>query len=409
VTTTDASRGDDRAAPPREPLDLLTIDTARRVGGGQVTIERVLRRLDPRRFRVTLACPSRSGLAARLAGSPVAVLPWVPPSRAPRDGFADLLASGVSRKILLAPAAAIAVARLAAWARGRERLVIHANTFQAGVIGAILSRLVRRPFVFHDRLHKSHGEFERLVYRSASAAFAVTRGVSEKWRAEFGEKIVLLVDGTDLDHFRPRGDRTLRECLGIAPDALALLAVSRISREKGLDILVEAAGRLGTGIVVLIAGEPFLSEDRAYQTELVALARDRGVEMRFLGFQEDVVPALEAADLLVLPSHVESFGQVLLEGMAVGTPVVAPGLPGPREIVEDGRTGVLFTPGDAVDLAARITDLRSDPARRLALGRAARRAVEERYPLDATVARFESVIRALAESGRPPGADPSGP
>jgi glycosyltransferase involved in cell wall biosynthesis len=401
--------GSRRDKPTAAPIDLLTIDTARRVGGGQVTIERVLRRLDPGAFRVTLACPQRSGLAARFEELPIALLPWIPPSRSPREGPGDVLASGPSRRLLLAPAAAIAIARLALWARGRERLVIHANTFQAGVLGAVLSRLVHRPLVFHDRILKNHGAIERWVYRSAAAAFAITRGVSEKWSAEFADKTVLLVDGTDLEHFRPRGDRSLRERLGIAPETLVLLAISRISREKGLEVLIEAAGRLGRGVAVIVVGEPFLAEDRAYQREIEALCQRLGVPARFLGFQSNVVPALEAADVFVLASHAEPFGQVVLEAMAMEKPVLVARSGGPLEFVEDGRTGVFFSPRDAGDLAARLDALWKDPGRRLALGQEARRVVRERYGLDGTVQGFRAVIRSLAETGRPPVGDPGGP
>lgn len=381
-------------------IDLLTIDTGRLIGGGQVSVERLLRNLDPVRFRSSLACPRGSALGARLAHSPVAILPWIPPSRGVPRSRIDLLASGATRASLLPIATGVALARLGAWARGRERLVIHGNTFQGGLIGALLARLTDRPLVFHDRILKSHGAIERWLYGQVDRAFAITNGVAAKWREEFVDKIEVLVDGVDHDRFHPRGDRSVRLRTGIPQESVLVLSVSRISEEKGLEILIEAARRLGGPIHIAFVGEPFLPEDRRYLARLESLAVRAAVRAHFLGFLVDVVPAYESADVFVLSSHAEPFGQVVLEAMAMGKPIIAPRSGGPLEMIEEGTTGLFFEPGDPDSLAARLRDLLGDPTLRARLGQNARRAVMQRFAFATTIRQFESTIRMLAERGR---------
>jgi glycosyltransferase involved in cell wall biosynthesis len=384
------------------PADLLCLDTARRLGGGQVSIERILLRLDRGRIRPALACPRGSVLASRISGAGIAVLPWLPPSRTVRAGRRDLLASGITRAITLPPAAAFSVARLASWARGRRQLVLHANTFQGGILGAWLAAVTGRPLVFHDRVLADHGAIGRWLSARADLILAVTQAVAEKWGARYSAKTRVLLDGCDVDRLRPGRRDSARASLGLSADDTVLLTISRISREKSLEILLEAASLLPRAPVVLVAGEPFLPEDHAYAAELKTLASRRGVRARFLGFVADASAVLDAADLFVFTSPVDSFGLAVLEAMAMEKAVVAPRAAGPLGIIEAGRTGLFFAAGDAADLAARISELVDDEGLRRILGAAARRVVVDRYPLRRTVEDFEEVIRSLA-GPQPPG------
>ena len=377
-------------------IDLLSIDTARRIGGGQVAIESTLRGLDRNRFRVTLACPNASALADRLQGSDVEILSWVPPSRAMRADRPDLVGSGFSRAVLLPFAAVAALVRLIGWARRRRHLVIHANTFQGAVLGACLAVFARRPFVFHDRNMKTHGAIERWVCRTADVVLAVSRATSRKWGSLFERKTLILFDGVDLDRFHCRGDRSERDRLGIAPDATVLLAVSRISPEKALDLLLEAVAMLSPGTILLIAGEPFLPEDRDYERRLVELATKLNVRVRFLGFVQEMTPVFEAADIFVLPSIAEAFGLVIIEAMAMGRPVIVPRNAGALDIVDEGRTGLFFESGNPRDLAEKIRWLVERPEERARLGTEARREMEERFSPQQTIARFARTIEGLA-------------
>jgi len=98
-----------------------------------------------------------------------------------------------------------------------------------------------------------------------------------------------------------------------------------------------------------------------------------GGRVEFRGFRENVAEELERLDVLVHASIIpEPFGQVVLEGMSAGLPVVASGAGGPAEIVAHGRTGFLYQPGDAEALAERLLLLGRDPTLRRRIGAAAR-------------------------------------
>ena len=102
----------------------------------------------------------------------------------------------------------------------------------------------------------------------------------------------------------------------------------------------------------------------------------------FLGRREDVPQLMAAADIFAMPSLEEPFGLVYLEAMAMERPVVGLDSGGTPEVVEDGRTGLLASPGDTAGLAARLVELVRDPARRRAMGQYGRQQVDERFTID---------------------------
>ncbi len=176
----------------------------------------------------------------------------------------------------------------------------------------------------------------------------------------------------------------VRAELGIAPERPVVSLVGEVGWRKGQAVLLDAVARLKASrawapasscarlgdpdAVFLIVGE---GEDRA---ALEARARELAVAgaVRFLGFREDVLDVLADTDLLVLPSFEEGFPNTLLEGMALGVPIVATPVDGIPELVLDGVTGALVPAGDPDALARAIAALLADPERRRAFGEAGR-------------------------------------
>jgi glycosyltransferase involved in cell wall biosynthesis len=117
--------------------------------------------------------------------------------------------------------------------------------------------------------------------------------------------------------------------------------------------------------------------------------------VEFRGFREDVAGELARLDILVHASLIpEPFGQVVVEGMAAGLPVVAPRAGGPSEVIEHDVTGLLYEPGDARALASCIGDLADDPGRRDRLGRAATAKARDFAP-EIIAAQLSEMYRAL--------------
>jgi len=183
--------------------------------------------------------------------------------------------------------------------------------------------------------------------------------------------------------------------------APVLLYVGRFTALKRLDVLLRAYARASVAFaapaaLVLLGGFPGEWEGQhPYE-----LTQELGVQNVFLaGWHEhaDLPPIFAAADVVVLASAQEPFGQVLVEGMACGLPAIAMAAGGPREIITDGQTGWLVPPDDEAAFAAALVSAVNDARTRRARGAAAHDAVHARYSwpaLGARVARiYEQVLK----------------
>ncbi|WP_061294918.1 glycosyltransferase [Herbidospora cretacea] len=138
-----------------------------------------------------------------------------------------------------------------------------------------------------------------------------------------------------------------------------LVLVGRLSPRKGNDVAVEAANILvsrGVPVKLTLAGTIFPGYEW-YEAELRAKA---GPEVTFAGFADPVWPLLDTADVVLVPSRVEPFGLVAVEGMLARRPVIASDVQGLAEIVRDKENGLLVAPGDAVALADAVEILLND-------------------------------------------------
>lgn len=170
-----------------------------------------------------------------------------------------------------------------------------------------------------------------------------------------------------------------------------VLTVGRLVEDKAQDVLLDAFAR---------AGEDFkdwrlaVVGDGQLKMQLFAQAEDLGIAERvdWHGIVRDPHAFYRAAHVFALPSRVEGMPNALLEAMSCGLPVVvSDGAPGPLELVEDGRTGLVVPVNDAVALALALRRLASDEALRHRLGAAARERVTE-YDLPRALATWESVV-----------------
>lgn len=199
----------------------------------------------------------------------------------------------------------------------------------------------------------------------------------------------VLYPGIDLDSFTPGPSW---------PWSGRLACVGRLDPRKGVDTVIEALPLLdGTTLHVVGGG------DEGHRAELEALAQSLGVADR-VSFEElpseRVVEAYREADALVFPVRwQEPFGLVPLEAMACGTPVLATGTGGSGEYLEDGRNCLLFEPGDADALAARVRRLAEDPGLRESL-RFEGLATAGRFTVAGFVNGVRTALEAAAANGR---------
>ena len=184
------------------------------------------------------------------------------------------------------------------------------------------------------------------------------------------------------------------------PDRLRLLLVGRLSPRKGTDVAIDAVARLrdeGVPVDLALAGDVFPGYEWYEQQLRAQVARLRlGNSVRFLGFVAQPAPLYEAAHVVLVPSRVEPFGLVAVEGMSAGRVVVAADVGGLREIVRSGTTGWLCEPQPEA-LAAVLLRCRADWEGSRALAVRAAEEAARVFGLDA----FGQRLRAVLDS-RPP-------
>ena len=169
----------------------------------------------------------------------------------------------------------------------------------------------------------------------------------------------------------------LRTNLEIPLNAKVLVCVGRLTEQKGQAILLEALASCiaqNQPFYLLFVGE---GNDRPkLERDAQAIAPDK---VKFIGYCDDVVPFLALSDIFVLPSLAEGLPGALIEAMAAGLPCIASDIPGNRELVLNGQTGLTFRGGDAVALAEAILRLLSDGDLARSCGEAAWRWALEGY------------------------------
>lgn len=226
-------------------------------------------------------------------------------------------------------------------------------------------------------------------------------------------RVSVIYNGIDARQYAPDPGTGALERAGIDPAAPSVVFVGRITRQKGLTHLLDAAPAIDpTAQLVLCAGAPDTPEIAAeIEAKVARVEAERGnvVWVRDMLPKADVVQILSHASVFVCPSIYEPLGIVNLEAMACEAPVVATSTGGIPEVVEDGETGLLVpfdpvtdatrAPGDpgrfAADIATRVNELLGDPARARAMGQAGRRRAVEHFDWAAVAAQTMDVYRSL--------------
>lgn len=191
------------------------------------------------------------------------------------------------------------------------------------------------------------------------------------------------------------------------PAAPAFLMASRLLETKGVREYLDAARRLHAirpDLPCRLAGWIDAGVAAIPRADLDGLLAEGQVE--FLGRLDDVRPAIAAASVCVLPSHREGLPLFLLEAMAMGRAVIATDVPGCREAVDPGVTGLLVPPRDPHALAEAMAALAADSARVAAMGEAGRRRAADRFESDAACRRLLEFAGVPATAATPEGGTP---
>jgi glycosyltransferase involved in cell wall biosynthesis len=292
--------------------------------------------------------------------------------------------------------------------------IVHTHGKGPGLYGRLAARALGVPAVhtFHGIHYASYSRLGQRLYltleRRLSRLTHAIINVSRSQEAEglaLGlfrpEQSVVVVNGIDVDEMDQaiRQSPVHRETLGLSADDFVLGCVSRWDPVKRFEVLLDAvrllAGRIRRMALVLVGGG--MEESRIRR-----LVADTGLHDRviFTGFLGNPMRVYAALDLYVATSLKEGLPLAPLEAMTAALPIVATDVPGHRDVVQPGVTGLLVRPEDGPALAEAIASLAADPDRRRRMGQAGRARVVEHFAIQTTVARTADVYRrAVAGNG----------
>jgi glycosyltransferase involved in cell wall biosynthesis len=300
--------------------------------------------------------------------------------------------------------------RLARLLRRWRIELLHTHLFHADLAGRLAAAMAGVPHVVHT-VHVAERRFRPWQFAWARVAagrcdriVAVSRDVAAHHAALSGlpaHRYQVIPNGIDVAAYArdEAARKRLRAQWGVSEGRVVVVAVGRLDRQKGLDVFLRAAGRLcpkDPDLRVVIAGE---GPQRKELESLVAQWR-LGACVRLLGFVQDVRALLSAADVFAMPSRWEGFGLAAVEAMAAGLPVVASRAEGLREVVEEGRTGLLVDAGDAEGLARCIDMCARDPAGRAEMGRRGAARAAEFFDICRCVASHERLYLEVCGGGK---------
>ncbi len=297
--------------------------------------------------------------------------------------------------------------------------VVHSHTWYANLAGHLASLLYGVPHLVtvHSleplrpwKAEQLGGGYalsswcERVAVEAAAAVVAVSAGMRDDVLAAYPavspDRVRVIRNGIDTAEYAPDPATDVLDAYGVDPDRPSVIFVGRITRQKGVPVLLRAAAALDPAAqLVLCAGQPDTPELAAEVEGLVAelrATRSGVIWIPEMLAKPAVIQLLSHATVFACPSLYEPLGIVNLEAMACGTAVVASAVGGIPEVVSDGETGLLVPSDDPAALAAALGALIADPARATALGRAGRERAVAEFGWQSVAAQTAALYAELA-------------
>src|SRR6185437_10915026 len=296
--------------------------------------------------------------------------------------------------------------------------LVHSHTWYANLAGHLAALLYGVPHVMtvHSleplrpwKAEQLGGGYalsswcERVAVESAAAVIAVSDGMRADVLAAYPavrpDRIHVIRNGIDAREYAPDPETHVLHRYGVDPARPTVIFVGRVTRQKGLPVLLRAAARLVPGAqLVLCAGQPDTAELAAEVSGLVTslqATRSGVIWIPEMLPKREIIQLLSHATAFAIPSLYEPLGIVNLEAMACGTAVVGSRVGGIPAVVADGDTGLLVPADDPAALAAALNSLLADPARAAAMGAAGRKRALAEFSWDAIAAQTAALYAAL--------------
>ncbi|MEZ4405454.1 MAG: glycosyltransferase [Polyangiales bacterium] len=380
------------------PITVLFLNDTARNGGPGRSLHAILSFLDPAEVRRLVLLPREDVISTLLRDSGCTeeividgdlVENPVQPLRRPveRDDLDAPLPVRAARLGVNSARFARLLATLPRLLRDRRVDLIYCNGTTADFVGGLTALASGVPALWHVR-YTSIPPAVRALHKALSGSRAVSRivCVSQASASLFPharEKVAVVHNALDTERFRKGAvEGNLRGAL-VPEDAIVFGSMGRVLPRKGYPEMIRATralidtapAEIASRVHAVVIGDTPADIPGDHLGECRALVRELGLEGRFHfpGFADDVRPALEDFDVVVLPSvYPDPLPRTVIEGMAYGLPVIAFDVGGVAEMVRDGETGALLRSHDVPALTAAMLAYASDPERRAREGAAAR-------------------------------------
>ena len=287
--------------------------------------------------------------------------------------------------------------------------LLHTNGYFADLIGIpcaiklkIACTATCHGFVPIDKKLKFYGFLDRLILRHCTKIIAVSEELKKELvKSRISENKIRIIQNAVPQSYPSeifQSSRiSQREMLGISSEQLVIGYVGRLSKEKGVNYLIEACTNIRANNIpfqLIIVGEG------PEKPKLEEKARKNGVieNVYFAGFQNDIENWLSALDIFILPSLTEGTPMALLEAMSVNLPVIASAVGGVPKIIENKKNGILVTPANPDQIADALIKLYKNDELRLKIARKAAETITNRFSINQWVDKIESVYLDIIEN-----------
>ena len=271
--------------------------------------------------------------------------------------------------------------------------IIQTHLFRAGVLGIIWGKILRKKVILtrhHIDEHVQVGNyFHRFIDRVSaklSDHIVVFSEAAKAWLTDVESidenSISVINQGFDFSKLDPSSKEIeqSRLSLDFNPNSFNIICIARYSKTKGQEYLVEAVGKLITkfeNIRLTFIGPG----DSDWLIDYIK-SKDLEKHIRCLPSRDDIASSIAASDLVVHPSLVDAFSQLIIEVQGVGTALIATDIAAAREQIEDGLTGIIVPPRDSSSIANAIELLFLNTELKKAMGIAAREHVRRKFTLE---------------------------
>ena len=378
---------------------IVFLDHTAMLGGGEIALLNLVSHLDRARFQLLVILSSPGPLEEKLREVNVETI-VLPLSTSLVHTRKDHLTRSTPTRVRDALRIVGYSFKLARLLKKRRASLLHTNSLKADIFGGIAGRLARVPVLWHvrDRIETDYLPAKAVrVFRWLARRlphYVITNSQATLDTLHLTQRARVVHDGIAVAETAP-------EYRAVQPPKIGI--VGRISPWKGQHIFLEAAKTVQQQFpearFQIIGSAMFGEEEYEQKLHAQALKLDLGEQLEWLGFRGDVPQLIDELTILVHASTMgEPFGQVVIEGMVAGKPVIATRGGGVPEIVRDGVSGVLVPMNDAPALSHAMLELLRNPARMESLSSAGYERVRDHFRIQQTAEKVETVYDLMLQN-----------